>query len=76
MALLDSIYQKIFELFIGSGRFSSLVRHALSAAGVYLVQIGLKQEVVDAWVNPTADLLVGLSLIALAYVSSRENKKL
>jgi len=61
---------------VGSGQIASLIRHAVSAFGGVLVSIGVSQPVVDAWIEPSTDLLGGLLLILVSFLGSRVNKSL
>jgi hypothetical protein len=73
--MLDYLYKKAAEMFFGSGKFASIVRHAISAGGGYLVKLGLDPKLVDGAVEPLTQLITGLALLALAVFGSRKNKK-
>lgn len=73
--MLETIQQKIIEWIIGSGRFATIIRHGVNALGAWLVSIGLEKETVSSAIDPITNILVGLAMIAFAYISSRQNKK-
>lgn len=60
----------MIEKFI-QGWIGTLVRHALSTLGGYLIAFGLSHEIVQVWQTSTADLVIGLVTIALSVGLSR-----
>ena len=73
--MLETIQEKIIQWFLGSGRFASFIRHGLSAAGGYLISVGLDPKVVEMATEPLANLIVGMVLLLFSYLTSRTNKK-
>lgn len=72
--MIDWIRMKVVELFIGSGQLASLVRHGISVLGGYLTALGIAQETVSAWVDPTTQIVIGLIMALFSYITSRVNK--